>query len=163
MGAIRRSRLQGGNEEAGVRLRPLKPGEARGPRRWYPVRPRDASGQSGAGNAAAAEDEPQRRRRQASIAAGHSALWAAQRGQGLLSAQQGQPFVGRHARYLARDRAQHEVGRGLGFNAGRDDLDIAVVIRDWERGDDLMWSIVVSPKMPARSICGSKCGTWSRG
>ena len=56
----------------------------------------------------------------------------------------------RHARYLARDRAQREVGRGLGFDAGRDDLDIAAVVRDWERSDDLMWSIIVSPEDAGR-------------
>ncbi|MGO9058143.1 MAG: relaxase/mobilization nuclease domain-containing protein [Candidatus Binataceae bacterium] len=50
----------------------------------------------------------------------------------------------RHARYLARDRAQREVGRGLGFDAGRDDLDMATTVRDWERGDELMWSLIVS-------------------
>jgi type IV secretory pathway VirD2 relaxase len=52
----------------------------------------------------------------------------------------------RHARYLARDRAQREVGRGLGFDAGRDDLDLAAMVRDWERGDELMWSLIVSPE-----------------
>jgi hypothetical protein len=52
----------------------------------------------------------------------------------------------RHARYLARDRAQHEVGRGLGFDSSRDDLEMATMVRDWERSDQLMWSIIISPE-----------------
>ena len=52
----------------------------------------------------------------------------------------------RHARYLARDCAQREVGRGLGFDAGRDDLDMAAMAREWERSDELIWSLIVSPE-----------------
>jgi type IV secretory pathway VirD2 relaxase len=52
----------------------------------------------------------------------------------------------RHAQYLARDRAQHEVGKGLGFDDGRDDLDMVAMVRGWERSDQLMWSIIVSPE-----------------
>jgi len=52
----------------------------------------------------------------------------------------------RHARYLARDRAQREVGRGLGFDAGRDDLDMTAIVREWERGDEIMWSLIISPE-----------------
>ena len=52
----------------------------------------------------------------------------------------------RHARYLARERAQREPSRGLGFDAGREDLDMAAVVREWERGDELMWSLIISPE-----------------
>jgi type IV secretory pathway VirD2 relaxase len=56
----------------------------------------------------------------------------------------------RHARYLARQSAQREHERGLGFDASRDDLDIAAVVRDWEQGDELMWSFIVSPEDAGR-------------
>jgi len=38
----------------------------------------------------------------------------------------------------------------LGFDAAREDLDIAAVVREWERGDDLLWSFIVSPEDAAR-------------
>jgi type IV secretory pathway VirD2 relaxase len=56
----------------------------------------------------------------------------------------------RHARYLARESAQREHERGLGFDALREDLDIAAEVRNWERGDDLMWSFIVSPEDAGR-------------
>jgi type IV secretory pathway VirD2 relaxase len=52
----------------------------------------------------------------------------------------------RHARYLAREGAQQQQGRGLGFDAAHEGLDIVAVVREWERGDQLMWSLIVSPE-----------------
>ncbi len=50
-----------------------------------------------------------------------------------------------HARYLARENAQHQ-GRGLGFDAEHDEIDMPRTVQAWERGDDkLMWSIIVAP------------------
>ena len=51
-----------------------------------------------------------------------------------------------HARYLARERAQREQGRGLGFDAAREDLDLVATVNEWERNDGLMWSFIVSPE-----------------
>ncbi len=52
----------------------------------------------------------------------------------------------RHARYLAREQAQREGERGRGFDRGREDVDMAAVVREWERGDSLMWSLIISPE-----------------
>src|ERR1700674_1036829 len=57
----------------------------------------------------------------------------------------------RHARYLVRERAQHELGRGLGFDAGREDLDMASIVGEWERDDQLMWSLIISQEDAERS------------
>lgn len=51
-----------------------------------------------------------------------------------------------HARYLAREQAQREHQRGLGFDAGREDIDMVAAVREWERRDELMWSFIVSPE-----------------
>lgn len=56
----------------------------------------------------------------------------------------------RHARYLARERAQREDGKGLGFDTTRADVDMVAVIRDWERSDELMWSFIISPEDGSR-------------
>ena len=75
----------------------------------------------------------------------------------------------RHARYLAREHAQREHGRGLGFDAGRERLDMAAVVREWERGDQLMWSLIISPEdaerhrsAPARARPGGRDGARPR-
>jgi type IV secretory pathway VirD2 relaxase len=53
----------------------------------------------------------------------------------------------RHARYLTRESAQREAERGRGFNAVLDSVDMAAVVREWERGgDQLMWSFILSPE-----------------
>jgi type IV secretory pathway VirD2 relaxase len=52
-----------------------------------------------------------------------------------------------HARYLTREGAQLENGRGVGFDAGRDDIDMVALVRAWEKSDDeRMWRIIVSPE-----------------
>ncbi|MGO9454337.1 MAG: relaxase/mobilization nuclease domain-containing protein [Candidatus Binataceae bacterium] len=144
---MRRSRLFNGRSEGGLRLRPLKPGRELAPKLvpWWVGAMRRAS----AANAI-------RRQAKTSLEGGGA---APRRGRS------GPRFYGRrsvvkasfrrnrcrggwvrHARYLARERAQLEVGRGLGFDAGRDDLDIPAVVREWERNDELMWSVIVSPE-----------------
>ena len=53
----------------------------------------------------------------------------------------------RHARYLGREGAQREAERGRGFTAASDSVDMAAVVREWERaGDQLMWSFILSPE-----------------
>jgi len=143
---MRRSRRQGGNEEVGVGLRPLKPGQARGPRRlvpWWVRMLRRVHGcrrvrhQSKRG---AGRDAPSLRRRAYlySRRAVVKASFRRNRGNGA--------WV-RHARYLARERAQHELERGRGFTAASDDIDMAGEVRVWERADDrLMWSFIISPE-----------------
>jgi type IV secretory pathway VirD2 relaxase len=145
---MRRSRITSGNDEAGLRLGPLKPGPARGTRRLVPwwvraMRRAQASGIArrqpkisfkGGGKAAHRRGAGTGAYRRRSVV---KASFRRNRGKG--------SWV-RHARYLSRERAQHELGRGLGFDAGREDLDMASVVREWERGDDLMWSLIISPE-----------------
>ena len=51
-----------------------------------------------------------------------------------------------HARYLARPGAQQEFAKGLGFDAGREDVDMLATVRAWEKSDELMWRFIVSPE-----------------
>ena len=51
----------------------------------------------------------------------------------------------RHARYLARERAQDAKERGVGFDSTRDGVDIVDTVRSWEKSDELMWSFIISP------------------
>ena len=56
-----------------------------------------------------------------------------------------------HGRYLARDGAQREGEKGLGFNAERDDLDLAKLLGGWQKaGDERLFRIIVSPENGAR-------------
>ena len=149
---MRRSRVPSGNDEAGLRLGSLKPAAARGTRRLVPwwvraMRRVEASGIArrqpkisfkGGGSAAKRRGSGTGAYRRRSVV---KASFRRNRGKG--------SWV-RHARYLARERAQHELGRGLGFDAGREDLDMASIVREWERGDDLMWSLIISPEDAAR-------------
>ena len=52
----------------------------------------------------------------------------------------------RHARYLAREQAQREGERGQGFDREREDLDMTTTVQAWERTDGLMWSFIISPE-----------------
>jgi len=57
---------------------------------------------------------------------------------------------GAHGVYLAREGAQREGERGLGFDAERDDVDLAATLRAWQRaGDERLWKFVVSPEHAA--------------
>jgi type IV secretory pathway VirD2 relaxase len=52
-----------------------------------------------------------------------------------------------HGTYLAREGAQREGRKGLGFDAERDDIDIAGTLRAWQTaGDERLWKLVVSPE-----------------
>jgi type IV secretory pathway VirD2 relaxase len=51
-----------------------------------------------------------------------------------------------HARYLSRPGAQQEMGKGLGFDGDREDIDMLATVRDWEKSDELMWRFIVSPE-----------------
>jgi type IV secretory pathway VirD2 relaxase len=136
---------QSGDREAGLRLPRLKPGQARGRWRlapwWARMLKRVESSrrlrhQSKRGTGGKARSRNQARRlygRRSVVKASfrrnrHNRGWTA------------------HARYLAREGAQHEHGRGLGFDAEREDLDAAAIVREWERSDRLMWSFIISPE-----------------
>lgn len=52
-----------------------------------------------------------------------------------------------HGRYLAREGAQQEGAKGLGFDASRDDINLTQTAKMWqESGDLLMFRIIVSPE-----------------
>jgi len=52
-----------------------------------------------------------------------------------------------HGRYLAREGAQQKAAKGLGFDAGRDDINLPQIAKTWqEDGDQLMFRIIVSPE-----------------
>ena len=52
-----------------------------------------------------------------------------------------------HGRYLAREGAQQKAAKGLGFDAGRDDINLPQTAKTWqEAGDQLMFRIIVSPE-----------------
>src|SRR5713226_3560543 len=142
---MRRPKLLRANQEAGLRLPRLKPGQARGPRRlvpWWARMLKRVEGsrrvrhQSKRGAGAAARSLRQGRRlygRRSVVKASfrrnlHNRGWSA------------------HARYVAREGAQREHGRGLGFNAAREDLDSGAIVREWERSDKLMWTFIISPE-----------------
>ena len=142
---MRRPKLLSANQEAGLRLPRLKPGQARGPWRLVPwwarmlkrvEASRRVQHQSKRGAGAAARSLRQGRRlygRRSVVKASfrrnqHNRGWTA------------------HARYLAREGAQREHDRGLGFNGAREDLDLVATVNEWERDDGLMWSFIVSPE-----------------
>ncbi len=142
---MRRPKLLSADQEAGLRLPRLKPGQARGPRRLVPwwarmlkrvEASRRVRHQSKRGAGASARSVSQARRlygRRSVVKASfrrnqHNRGWTA------------------HARYLARDGAQREHGRGLCFNGAREDLDLVATVNEWERDDGLMWSFIVSPE-----------------
>jgi type IV secretory pathway VirD2 relaxase len=51
-----------------------------------------------------------------------------------------------HARYLSRPGAQQELGKGFGFDATLEGIELQATVREWERGDKLMWRFIVSPE-----------------
>jgi type IV secretory pathway VirD2 relaxase len=55
-----------------------------------------------------------------------------------------------HARYLSRQGAQREQGRGQGFDAEHGALDMVALVRDWEKNDELLWRFIVSPEDASR-------------
>jgi type IV secretory pathway VirD2 relaxase len=51
-----------------------------------------------------------------------------------------------HAKYLSRPGAQQELGKGLGFDATREGIDMVATVKGWEKSDELMWRFIVSPE-----------------
>lgn len=52
-----------------------------------------------------------------------------------------------HGRYLAREGAQREGEKGLGFDAERSDVEIDRWLDDWQRaGDPRLWKMILSPE-----------------
>jgi type IV secretory pathway VirD2 relaxase len=52
-----------------------------------------------------------------------------------------------HGTYLAREGAQHQGGKGRGFDAEREGIDLRTTLRDWQRaGDARLWKFIVSPE-----------------
>jgi len=52
-----------------------------------------------------------------------------------------------HGTYLAREGAQREGGKGRGFNAEREGIDLTATLRGWQRaGDARLWKFIVSPE-----------------
>src|SRR5713226_8553924 len=134
------------DEEAGLKLGRLKPGQGRGSRRLVPWWER-------ALRRAKAASAPRRQPRTSLGGGGARRRVALARSYGRRSVvkasfrrNRGKGGWVRHARYLARERAQREAERGVGFDASRDGLDLAMVVREWERGDELMWSFIISPE-----------------
>jgi hypothetical protein len=143
---MRWSRLLLGDDESGLRLRPLKPARVRGPRRLVPwwvraerrvnaarVTKRLSKSSRNGGGCRKLRSAPRPYGRRSVVKA---SFRRSERKGGWV----------RHARYLAREHAQREQGRGLGFDAGRDELDMVGVVRGWEQSDRLMWSLIISPE-----------------
>lgn len=56
-----------------------------------------------------------------------------------------------HGRYVAREGAQRPGEKGLGFNADRDDLNLAKLLGGWQKaGDERLFRVIVSPENGAR-------------
>jgi type IV secretory pathway VirD2 relaxase len=139
-----------GDEDAGLKLARLKPGQGRGPRRlvpWWARAMRRAKAAS-----------VMRRQPKTSAGGGglrrkpHLAKTYGRRSVVKASFRRNRHNGGwaRHARYLAREQAQREHERGRGFDSGREDLDMTATVRAWERSDELMWSFIVSPEDASR-------------
>src|SRR5438132_7379488 len=52
-----------------------------------------------------------------------------------------------HGTYLAREGAQREGGKGRGFSAEHEGIDLTATLRGWQRaGDARLWKFIVSPE-----------------
>jgi type IV secretory pathway VirD2 relaxase len=137
---------RGGDEEAGLQLGRLKPGQGRGPRRLVPWwvgalrRAKAASVMRRQPKTSAGGGGLRRRITPARLYGRRSVVKASFR------RNRGKGAWVRHARYLARERAQQEHDRGRGFDARSEGLDMAATVREWERADEVMWSFIVSPE-----------------
>ena len=135
-----------GDDEAGLKLGHLNPGQGRKPRRLTPwwvgamrrvkaagVVRRQPKNSAGGGGRRRKPILAKAYGRRSVVKASfrrnrHNGGWA------------------RHARYLAREQAQREGERGQGFDREREDLDMAATVRAWERTDGLVWSVIISPE-----------------
>jgi type IV secretory pathway VirD2 relaxase len=143
---MRWSRLLLGDDEPGLRLRSLKPGQARGPKGLVPWwvraerrlnaasvtrRLSKISRNGGGRRKLRAASRPYGRRSVVKTSFrrnGHKGGWV------------------RHARYLTREHAQREQERGLGFDGASNEIDMVGIVREWERKDPLIWSLIISPE-----------------
>jgi type IV secretory pathway VirD2 relaxase len=58
---------------------------------------------------------------------------------------------GAHGRYLAREGAQQEGGKGKGFDGERSDLNLEKTMNDWQMElDPRLWKVILSPEDGAR-------------
>jgi hypothetical protein len=58
---------------------------------------------------------------------------------------------GAHGTYLAREGAQREGGKGRGFSAEQEGIDLPATLRGWQRaGDERLWKFIVSPEHSER-------------
>jgi type IV secretory pathway VirD2 relaxase len=56
-----------------------------------------------------------------------------------------------HGTYLAREGAQREGGKGRGFSAEQEGIDLPATLRGWQRaGDERLWKFIVSPEHAER-------------
>ena len=144
---MRRPNYLDGDRQAGLRLGKLKPGRQRGSKRLVPWWARMLRRVRAAGTV----------RRQPKVAAGSRATRRQSQDAARLDGRRSVVKASfrrnrhnggwaAHARYLARENAQRANERGLGFDAASDGLDPVAIVRDWERGDHLMWSFIVSPE-----------------
>lgn len=52
-----------------------------------------------------------------------------------------------HGRYLAREGAQREDAKGLGFDSARDDINLSQLLAGWQKaGDPRLFRLIVSPE-----------------
>jgi type IV secretory pathway VirD2 relaxase len=58
---------------------------------------------------------------------------------------------GAHGTYLAREGAQRAGGKGRGFSAEQEGIDLTATLRSWQRaGDERLWKFIVSPEHAER-------------
>src|SRR5213594_1981656 len=58
---------------------------------------------------------------------------------------------GAHGTYLAREGAQRGGGKGRGFSAEQEGIDLPATLRSWQRaGDERLWKFIVSPEHAER-------------
>src|SRR5438552_9835353 len=56
-----------------------------------------------------------------------------------------------HGTYLAREGVQHGGGKGRGFSAEQEGIDLPATLRSWQRaGDERLWKFIVSPEHAER-------------
>ncbi len=56
-----------------------------------------------------------------------------------------------HGTYLAREGAQRGGGKGRGFSAEQEGIDLSATLRSWQRaGDERLWKFIVSPEHAER-------------
>ena len=74
-------------------------------------------------------------------------LWTPQRGQGVVPAQPRQTAAGSGTRAIWRaNRPSTSTSADGASTRVVEGLDMAAVVREWERGDELMWSLIISPE-----------------